>query len=181
MPFSPAVKQEAKERAHYRCVLCQAAYFFDVHHIVPEAEGGPDTIDNAAPLCPNCHDWFGHDGARRAEVRARRDWWWERCAKIDAAQMTPPDGRRFDRLFEQYKDSQAQEQARLFAEMKTLIAGAFREQAARVSSANTITELIQTSTSSATLDDLGAGFDKPIPRVILPKSSTEPDDQANRR
>ena len=29
--------------------------FLEVHHTVPLAEGGPDTIENAIALCPNCH------------------------------------------------------------------------------------------------------------------------------
>jgi len=26
-----------------------------VHHIIPLADGGPDTLENVAALCPNCH------------------------------------------------------------------------------------------------------------------------------
>ena len=29
--------------------------FLEVHHVVMLAHGGPDTADNAAALCPNCH------------------------------------------------------------------------------------------------------------------------------
>jgi len=29
--------------------------FLEVHHIIPLSEDGPDTVDNAAALCPNCH------------------------------------------------------------------------------------------------------------------------------
>ncbi|WP_394197849.1 HNH endonuclease [Litoreibacter albidus] len=29
--------------------------FLEVHHVRFLAEGGPDTIDNAVGLCPNCH------------------------------------------------------------------------------------------------------------------------------
>jgi len=27
----------------------------EVHHKVPLAEGGDDTVENAIALCPNCH------------------------------------------------------------------------------------------------------------------------------
>lgn len=56
MGFSKSVKDEAKERAHYACVWCrETAERLEVHHLIPEAEGGPDTLGNAVPLCPNCH------------------------------------------------------------------------------------------------------------------------------
>ncbi|MEQ1936169.1 MAG: HNH endonuclease [Fimbriimonadaceae bacterium] len=29
--------------------------FLEVHHVVPLAEGGDDTMANAAALCPMCH------------------------------------------------------------------------------------------------------------------------------
>ncbi len=29
--------------------------YLEVHHVVPLSEGGPDTIDNAVAICPNCH------------------------------------------------------------------------------------------------------------------------------
>jgi len=29
--------------------------FLEVHHITPLAEDGPDTVENAIALCPNCH------------------------------------------------------------------------------------------------------------------------------
>jgi 5-methylcytosine-specific restriction protein A len=29
--------------------------FLEVHHIVPLAEGGDDTVNNCIALCPNCH------------------------------------------------------------------------------------------------------------------------------
>lgn len=148
MPFSDTVKREAKERSHYQCVLCRVVGFLDVHHIVPLEEDGPGTIENACPLCPNCHRWFGHDPAKRGQVRTIRDWWWDRCARIDQAQLNSPDGQRVNQLFQEYQESQQQEQGRLFAEMKAYIADQFRQQADHVRSAHTIGELIQASSSS---------------------------------
>ncbi|MEB2604822.1 HNH endonuclease [Burkholderia cenocepacia] len=29
--------------------------YLEVHHVVPLAEGGDDTVSNAIALCPNCH------------------------------------------------------------------------------------------------------------------------------
>lgn len=84
MPFSQSVKDEAKERAHYHCVWCQeTAVRIEVHHIVPESEGGADDIDNAAPLCPNCHaDYDANPDLRRA-IRKRRDWMWQRFRETE--------------------------------------------------------------------------------------------------
>ncbi len=48
MPFSEKTKTEAKKKAHFRCVICYDP-FVQVPHIVPQAEGGSDEIDNAAP------------------------------------------------------------------------------------------------------------------------------------
>ena len=49
MAFPESVKLDAKRRANYRCVVCQRPWV-EVHHIHPEARGGPDTVENAAPL-----------------------------------------------------------------------------------------------------------------------------------
>ncbi|MEN6336977.1 MAG: HNH endonuclease signature motif containing protein [Phycisphaerales bacterium] len=29
--------------------------YLEIHHILPLADGGDDTIENATALCPNCH------------------------------------------------------------------------------------------------------------------------------
>lgn len=42
--------------------------FLEVHHIRPLMEGGPDSICNAAALCPNCHRRL-HLGSDRAAYR----------------------------------------------------------------------------------------------------------------
>lgn len=48
--------------------------FLEVHHVRPLAEGGPDTTDNTAALCPNCHRAFHRAqdaGGRRRELLKR--------------------------------------------------------------------------------------------------------------
>ena len=60
---NPYVAEHAKRRANGRCELCRnLAPFLDgdrpyleTHHIKLLARGGPDTIENTAALCPNCH------------------------------------------------------------------------------------------------------------------------------
>jgi 5-methylcytosine-specific restriction endonuclease McrA len=55
-----AFKQEEVERllvdTGRRCCLCGLLHKVQVHHIVAQADGGTDHIDNGIPLCPNCHD-----------------------------------------------------------------------------------------------------------------------------
>jgi len=52
-----------------------------IHHIIPQAEGGEDTEDNAAPLCPSCHDTYGANPQKRKLIREMRDDWYEKCEK----------------------------------------------------------------------------------------------------
>jgi len=42
--------------------------FLEVHHIVPLAEGGEDTLVNAAAICPACHR-EAHHGRKRTKLR----------------------------------------------------------------------------------------------------------------
>jgi hypothetical protein len=79
MAFPESVKLDAKRRANYRCVVCQRPWV-EVHHIQPEAQGGPDTVENAAPLCAGCHHQYGGNRDLRKQLREMRDHWWERCA-----------------------------------------------------------------------------------------------------
>jgi hypothetical protein len=38
------------------CCICGTLHRVQVHHIEPREEGGSNEINNAIPLCPNCHD-----------------------------------------------------------------------------------------------------------------------------
>ena len=69
MPFSEALKLSMKRRAHFSCCLCHTLGV-EVHHIVPRADGGSDDEDNAAPLCPTCHETYGANPIKRKFIRA---------------------------------------------------------------------------------------------------------------
>lgn len=63
------VLQEAS--GHCECCSSPAPFvredgepFLEVHHVRPLGEGGPDTIDNAAACCPNCHRKLHHAADR---------------------------------------------------------------------------------------------------------------------
>jgi hypothetical protein len=76
MAFSEKIKLLAKQKAAFRCCLCHKP-FVEIHHIIPQAEGGPDSLDNAAPLCSSCHDLYGGNPEKRKIIRQMRDYWWE--------------------------------------------------------------------------------------------------------
>ena len=79
MSFSESLKLDVKQRSAFRCCRCQSIGV-EIHHIIPQADKGPDTIENAAPLCPSCHDYFGANPVKRKEIREMREWWFERVA-----------------------------------------------------------------------------------------------------
>jgi hypothetical protein len=78
--FSESIKKRVRQKAHYRCCLCQSV-LVEVHHNVPQGEGGSDEEDNAAPLCASCHEIYGANPTKRKFIREARDWWYETCAK----------------------------------------------------------------------------------------------------
>ncbi|MCX6910850.1 MAG: HNH endonuclease signature motif containing protein [Verrucomicrobia bacterium] len=80
MPFTEALKTKVKKKAHFTCCMCKAMCV-EVHHIVPQDKKGPDTEDNAAPLCPSCHETYGANPQKRKLIREMRDAWYEICEK----------------------------------------------------------------------------------------------------
>jgi len=80
MPFAETLKKEVREKSNFRCCICEQIQIdIEVHHIVPESDYGPDTFDNAAPLCPNCHSNLGNDPLKRNRIKEKRDLWYNRC------------------------------------------------------------------------------------------------------
>jgi 5-methylcytosine-specific restriction protein A len=60
----PLVKAWVMQHAQGICELCgehgpfrdrQGEWFLEEHHVVPLADGGPDSVENTVALCPNCH------------------------------------------------------------------------------------------------------------------------------
>ncbi len=84
MAFSESIKLSVKQKANFTCCWCNNRQNkIEVHHIVPQAEGGPDDEDNAAPLCGSCHDLYGGNPNLKKEIRLRRDHWYETCSKVN--------------------------------------------------------------------------------------------------
>jgi hypothetical protein len=76
----PLVVTLRKRLAGYRCEVdaCQSErfqtvtkeFFVEVHHLVPLAEGGPDTLENTVAVCAT-HHRFLHHGQERKDLTAR--------------------------------------------------------------------------------------------------------------
>lgn len=90
MAFDETLKLRIRQRAHFACCMCHELYV-EIHHIIPEAEGGPDTEENAAPLCPSCHEQYGANPTKRKFIREMRDHWYDLCdtryKSVDASQL----------------------------------------------------------------------------------------------
>jgi hypothetical protein len=78
MPFSEEVKYQVKRLSHQTCCVCKSIGI-EIHHIIPQSEKGEDTLDNAAPLCPSCHETYGQNPTKRKFIREARDIWYEIC------------------------------------------------------------------------------------------------------
>lgn len=78
--FSEATKVFVRRKAQFRCCLCHDIGV-EIHHIIPQVEGGDDDPDNAAPLCPTCHETYGANPNKRKLIREARDLWYEICER----------------------------------------------------------------------------------------------------
>lgn len=86
MGFPQNVKEEALVLCARHCCLCHLpkGLKMEVHHIKQHSEGGTDTLDNAIPLCFECHAdmrSYDHDHPKglkysRTELIRRRDDWY---------------------------------------------------------------------------------------------------------
>ena len=81
MAFTEKLKKTVRDRADGRCCIggCHTVDV-DIHHIIPQALDGPDTEENAAPLCAGCHRAYGGDPGKRKMIREHRDRWYKAVA-----------------------------------------------------------------------------------------------------
>lgn len=85
MPFDPQTAEDLMVKAARCCCLCRQfkGQKLEVHHIVPEANGGPSTLDNGLPVCFDCHadvESYNHKHPRGRkyrpeELKRLRDEW----------------------------------------------------------------------------------------------------------
>lgn len=72
----PAVRSKALNRAAGKCEYCgvdgflmpDGRRYLETHHVDPLSEGGPDTLENVAAVCANCHR-KAHYGIDRLAIR----------------------------------------------------------------------------------------------------------------
>jgi hypothetical protein len=177
MAFSEKTKDEVKRNAHFRCCVCRN-YFVEVHHIIPEAHGGPDDIENAAPLCPNCHTNFGDNPTKRKVIRQMRDLWYELCEKSETNPDVTQFSTKLDGLYEEFnvvKDNQ-EKQNQALHELKVHLSDHFQKQVAQFATAATIEELMTASgstTASIIKEPIGAFLSKQCPNCGSSISQTD--------
>lgn len=91
MAFPREQVSELLVRCHRRCCVCHrfCGVKMETDHIVPKADGGTDDIDNAIPVCFECHaEIHGyndkHPRGRKflpEELRAHKEQWLRICAE----------------------------------------------------------------------------------------------------
>lgn len=95
---SPGVKAWVLRRANGRCEACGASApfvrldgspFLETHHLERLADGGPDTVENCAGVCPNCHREL-HFGADRVRLKRELE---AKVAAADRPAATPHNDR----------------------------------------------------------------------------------------
>jgi hypothetical protein len=86
MGFPPKVKQQALRLSARHCCVCHRykGIKMEVHHLIQEADGGLNTLDNAIPLCFDCHSDAGHFNNRHPKgskfsipelINSRDEWY----------------------------------------------------------------------------------------------------------
>lgn len=97
MPFPPSVRDNALLAAARHCCVCRRykGALVEVHHIIPEAEGGASDFNNAIALCFDCHAWAGHYFAKHPKgskyspdhLRTARELW---HSKVETGDVPSP-------------------------------------------------------------------------------------------
>ena len=101
MRFTPEVRMRALVAAARHCCVCRRykGVNVEVHHIVPESDGGTNAFENAIALCFDCHADAGHynqfhpRGTKFSpdELSRHRDAWYEIVQSGDTACPTESD------------------------------------------------------------------------------------------
>jgi hypothetical protein len=96
MPFDEKVRKKVLLWCDRHCCLCRkpCGINIEVHHLIPEDQGGKSEIDNAIPLCFECHGIVQHYNVRHPigtkykpdELKHRRDQIYEEYTR----HLVPP-------------------------------------------------------------------------------------------
>lgn len=100
MGFPQDAVSELLAKCHRRCCICHrfCGVKMETDHILPKADGGTDAIDNAIPVCFECHAEIHsynvkHPRGRKfqpEELRRHKDEWLRICAEHPEALVAAP-------------------------------------------------------------------------------------------
>ncbi len=100
MAFDSKEAEKLLARCHRRCCVCHrfCGSKMELDHMQPKAEGGPDDIENAIPLCFECHAEVHayndkHPRGRKfqpSELKLHKEQWLAFCDKNPSALATLP-------------------------------------------------------------------------------------------
>jgi HNH endonuclease len=99
MAFNRAEADALLVACHRRCCICHrfCGVKMELHHIDPREASGDDSIENAIPLCFECHAEVqlynpNHPRGRRfheAELRGHKEQWLRICKESPGALLAP--------------------------------------------------------------------------------------------
>jgi hypothetical protein len=97
MAFNRREVEELLKKCHRRCCICHrfCGVKMETDHIDPKAASNDDSIDNAIPLCFDCHAEIHSYNDKHArgrkytpgELRRHRDQWLKICAESPEAML----------------------------------------------------------------------------------------------
>lgn len=100
MSFNKDNASDILAKCHRRCCVCHrfCGIKMELHHIDHKADGGSDDIENAIPLCFECHAEVNHynnthpRGRKftKEELISHKNQWLEICSKYPAALISAP-------------------------------------------------------------------------------------------
>ena len=94
MPFTEKIKKAARRLANGKCGRCERGdSLLEVHHIIPQKDGGPDTLENAIALCPSCHAEVDGNPRLQKQLGEKREEL-ARQRKVEESQIELPDAIR---------------------------------------------------------------------------------------
>lgn len=84
MAFTKAQRAMVFKREDGECEKCgkdwKQGYYLEVHHILPESDGGGDTLDNAQLLCildhAQAHEDLAYEANKRGDKKSARNNAW---------------------------------------------------------------------------------------------------------
>lgn len=149
MAFSETTKEDVKKKAHYNCCVCKNP-FPDVHHIIPEGDGGDDSFDNAAPLCGACHRQYGNNSDLRKTIKGMRNLWYEICATRYKDDTSQPIYKKIDELGKIIAEGKEEDRDKI-DELKKLILSLQEKKEDEIKKAQSIEDLSKRNISATKL------------------------------